>query len=808
MAPWAPAVDRLARNGFGSSMISVIPADGAIAPESTIRGPGKAPGIRRSDGCYVGYDWTKRHPAPSDISRWLRDGASIGMRADEFLGLDIDVLDAAVAERLEQIAVRELGPAPLRIGRAPKRLLVYGNVEKIAKRKLLFGLPGQEDDQAIEILGTGQQWVAFGVHPKTDKPYEWPRSLTTAAALTSVTGATCDAYFTAASKYLETIGATNIRRPAGSAALDRAHVDQASLRAPSVAALRECVSCIPNKDCDRDQFVKLGAAIRAAAGADIEAGAEIFGDFASRWEEGTNDPDYTRGLYDSLKPPHAVGIAWLATQARAFGFNDAALDFDAVDVALPPHRLPDAPCYSDGWWADAVAAHMRGRLLYNGDSESWFGWRGHLWVQQSLAAARQSVAEALRVLGDRLQGPEKQVGRAKHYANSEVAVRRVAPLLTGHPTLTSRQAAFDSDPFILNTPAGIVDLRTGASRPPDPNALCTRATTVAPDPDMPCPNWTRFLGEFTMGDRELEWYLQKHAGYAAAGSVREQQALLFTGKGRNGKGVFARAVQYALGKKDTMGYSHNPPSSIFADSRASQHPTEVASLVDARLAVVTEVDSRYDWNEERLKALTGGDPITARFIAQNNFTFAPWFKLWFLVNDLPGLRQVNAAMRGRLRIIPCRFEAEGREDALLDDKLRAEAPAILAWILEGSRLWLADGLLPPAAVLDATGGYFSSQDVMGAYISERCDFADRQVFTPTTDLYGDWCEYANAAGEPTSTKKHFSECLRAHRRFKATHKHMNIGNGYVGVRLRPHTVAAFEAFPPSTSAAAATEAAQ
>jgi len=783
LAPWARSVARIARAGFTTALIPIIPADGVVAAESAIKQQdvGKIPGRRRDDGYYAGFDWGTLVTTEPLVNSWLRAGSSIGIRTNEYLAIDIDVLDPSVAQALEELAVRELGAAPLRVGRAPKRLLVYRNAEGIGKLRLTFRLPSGDTEHAIEALGAGQQFVAFGIHPKTGKPYEWQRPLLRPAALAAVTATQRDDFFTAAAAYLATAGATDVR-VGTTAGADAKRVDQMGLRAPTLDALHECMSFIPN-DGDRNWFVKIAHAIAGATGDDAK-GEEILEEFSTRYTAGANLAGWGREIYRTLKPPHAVGYPWLAELARAHGYNDAAIDFQAAEAAPPATGQPAAPRYSDGWLADAVAERLQDRIVYHADRETWYRWEHHIWLPLRVAAFRRLVADELRLIGQSWPVVDKGIERELRNVNSDVTARRVTSMLTGHRNLTRRQADFDADEFLVNTPAGMIDVRTGATTPPNPASLCTRSTAVAANAEMPAPNWSKFLAEFTSGDTDVQRWLQKHAGYAMTGSVRAQQALVFTGSGRNGKGVFARAIQHALGAIANGGYSHSPPSMIFADSRASQHPTEVASLAGSRLCTVFEVNSAHNWNEERLKSLTGGDPVTARLIGENNFSFAPTFKFWFLANDLPGLQQSNAAMRGRLRIVPCRFEAEGREDPLLDDKLRAEAPAILAWMLEGARLWLAEGLDVPAAVKTATAEYFSSQDVVGNWISQRCDFTNADAFTTTEDLYADWRAWAPMEGERVWSKKRLSEKLKTRPEFAAMSCRTNSKRGYRGVAVQ------------------------
>ena len=175
---------------------------------------------------------------------------------------------------------------------------------------------------------------------------------------------------------------------------------------------------------------------------------------------------------------------------------------------------------------------------------------------------------------------------------------------------------WDKDPWLLNTPGGIVDLQTGKMLPHDPEQYITKITAVAPEGD--CPRWLRFLDEITGGNVELQQFLQRVAGYSLTGSTKEHALFFAYGTGGNGKGVFLNTLSAILAD-----YAAVAPMESFIASNAERHPTDLAGLRGARLVTSQETEEGRRWAESKIKALTGGDPISARFMRQDFFTYHP-----------------------------------------------------------------------------------------------------------------------------------------------------------------------------------------
>jgi putative DNA primase/helicase len=220
-------------------------------------------------------------------------------------------------------------------------------------------------------------------------------------------------------------------------------------------------------------------------------------------------------------------------------------------------------------------------------------------------------------------------------------------------------------------------------------------------------------------------------GYGLTGLTREHALFFGYGTGANGKSVLLSTVAGILGE-----YHKTAPIETFTASNADRHPTDLASLRGARLVTATETEEGRRWAESRIKQLTGGDTVAARFMRQDFFEYRPAFKLIIAGNHKPSLRSVDEAIRRRFHLIPFAVTIPPEErDGDLTEKLKDEWPGILAWLIEGCLEWQAESLLPPKAVVEATDAYLTAEDAMAAWLDEKCEH-DPNAWTSSTYLFG------------------------------------------------------------------------
>ena len=337
---------------------------------------------------------------------------------------------------------------------------------------------------------------------------------------------------------------------------------------------------------------------------------------------------------------------------------------------------------------------------------------------------------------------------------SKATVANVEFLIRKDQRIAATADQWDRDTGILNTPGGVVELLTGELRQGSPSDHCTKATAVAPGGD--CPLWHKFLDRVTAGDKDLQAYLQKIVGYALTGSTREHALFFLYGTGANGKGVFLNTITAILGD-----YARVAPVDTFTVSTSERHPTDLAMLRGARLVAAQETEEGRFWAEAKIKALTGGDPISARFMRQDFFTFTPQFKLLVAGNHKPRLKNIDEAIRRRLHLIPfaVTIPPEERDDEL-PEKLRAEWGGILQWAIDGCLLWQADGLTPPAVVQDATREYFGDQDALANWIEEDCELGP-EFWAALDHLFQSYKDFVRRSGEMPKTKYRLGQQLES-----------------------------------------------
>lgn len=417
--------------------------------------------------------------------------------------------------------------------------------------------------------------------------------------------------------------------------------------------------------------------------------------------------------------------------------NDNSAGHLVVSETVEHHEISeDAMALA---FVNANADHLR----FDHDAGKWFIWNGARWAKDTQRLAFSWARETQRQMA---------AGDRKEAALLRASVcRGIETFAQTDPRISCDATVWDADPMLLGTPGGTVDLRTGEMRVAHPADHITKCTAVAPVDGEPV-RWLAFLEEVTGGDAEMIRFLQQWAGYSLTGDTREQQMLFAYGPGGNGKSVFLETLQAIMGN-----YAATAQMDTFTARKFDGHSTDLAMLAGARLVTASETDAGKSWNEARIKQLTGGDKITARFMRQDNFTFTPQFKLTIIGNHRPAIRNVDEAMRRRLNLVPFTV-TPARKDTQLPAKLAAEHGQILSWAIQGCLDWQASGLVRPAAVVAATDEYCASQDVLGEWITERCDTGPGKRDFPKA-LYDDYRSYLHQTGEEPLTLKGFSEEL-------------------------------------------------
>jgi putative DNA primase/helicase len=443
---------------------------------------------------------------------------------------------------------------------------------------------------------------------------------------------------------------------------------------------------------------------------------------------------------------------------------------------IESQRFEPSPMPRDGVVTEDSAAELfvkrnGQQIRYCHSTRAWFLWNGVRWQRDLTGSTYQQVREIARELGgDQDNCGRKVIGKTSFASGVERFAR-------SDPDIAVTVDYWDRDPWLLGTPAGAVDLQTGQHRGPIQSDGITKSTSILAL-DCGCPRWLQFLSETTGDDTDLIRFLQQWCGYCLTGITREHALVFVYGPGGNGKSVFLNVITGIMGD-----YATTAPMDTFTAAHGDRHSTDLAMLRGARLVTASETEDGRPWAEARIKQLTGGDKISARFMRQNFFQFKPQFKLMIVGNHKPVLHNVDDAARRRFNIVPFMLKPE-RPDRDLEAALLTEAGGILQWMIEGCSDWQKNGGLErPASVQAATEAYFSDQDLFGQWLEDCCDLrtGDPHFWDKSADLFDSWTDYAHKAGDTPGNKKTFGQAM--HRRGFEPHRYQ-ASRGFRFVRLK------------------------
>jgi putative DNA primase/helicase len=409
-----------------------------------------------------------------------------------------------------------------------------------------------------------------------------------------------------------------------------------------------------------------------------------------------------------------------------------------------------SPIFSETQIAETFAKEHNGALRYVAKWGTWLRFDGKVWRDEETRAAFNLAKVICKDFAAKVN--KSKDARTLASARTISAVERIA---AAERALAATVDQWDIDRWLLNTPDGVVDLRTGKMRPHRAEDYMTKMTAVGPSETAKCPLWLAHLKTVTNNNNDLMAYLKRYFGYSLTGSVQEHALLFCHGDGGGGKGTTVNTFAYVLGD-----YAAVADMELFTYSKHDRHSTDIAALRGARFVTASETEQGRGWAEARIKQMTGGDKITARFMRQDNFTFMPQFKLCIQGNHKPHLRNIDNAIRRRFNIFP--FTAKipkDKIDLLLPDKLKEEAPGILRWAIDGCLEWQAKKLSPPDVIIKATNEYLEAEDTKMTWFQETFIIDKSSPGLFTQEMFESWKLYADRRGEFAGTAKALSTWL-------------------------------------------------
>lgn len=397
--------------------------------------------------------------------------------------------------------------------------------------------------------------------------------------------------------------------------------------------------------------------------------------------------------------------------------------------------------------AERLRDHEQGNIRY-ARGVGWLQWNGSYWAYlDEEEVTGMAISNSKRIMEEARQSPEpdpKIKGRGIAWAERSQMMEHVTKCvaaLRGLEGVRLNPDLLDGRLDILGVANGTVELRTGRLRPASKDDFITKALTVDYRPDAKYGEWARFLESCHAGQEEMVDYLQLLTGYGVTGAVSEQCFIMLVGKGANGKSVFTDALTRVFKQ-----ISRTAAIQTFLQHKASGgsgHSSDLAALRGARLVFTSESNQGDRLDEAKMKLLTGSEQVTAREAYGKQFEFQPQFLLFMSSNALPNIYDASDGTWRRLKLVNWPHSFAKNPDKGLPDRLRLEDEGILAWAVDGARMWYAHGNIPvPGVVSDAVDRYREDQDVLDGFLpgvlAQDPDgfIANVAVYK----LYREWCD--------------------------------------------------------------------
>jgi putative DNA primase/helicase len=456
---------------------------------------------------------------------------------------------------------------------------------------------------------------------------------------------------------------------------------------------------------------------------------------------------------------------------------------ESVVLEMPQRgeREPEAPAEitdSDVANGRRLAARHGSDLKFTVE-RGWFVWNGRHWQADEKGVLVQARAKDTSLsIFDEIRESVDRDARMRHArkSQSKSAIEAMIWLARSEPGIPSRLTRFDADGWVLNLANGTLDLRTGQLRPHCREDLISNLVEITYDPQASCEGWDAFLWRVLDRNVELYEYLRRFVGYLLVGDTREQSLHFLYGLGANGKSVFCEVLVRLLGD-----YAVAVSPDLIMLRRHGGIPNDVARLRGVRVALMNETTQGARFDEAKLKDLTGGDTLTARFLHQEFFDFHPTHRIVIRGNHKPAINGTDEGIWRRLRLVPFTVSIPPEEqDRELLAKLEAELPGILNWALAGCREWQSDGLKPPPIIAEAVRQYREESDTLGRFLADCCEVR-KLAQVKSSVLFKRYQEFCEQAGERWIPSKDFPAEMQ---RRGLTYKRDRTGTRlYLGVEL-------------------------
>jgi putative DNA primase/helicase len=771
-------------------------------------------------------------------------GLILGLQnnSQQFIAIDCDMsvgdeddLSTQVAKEVRSVIIRAMTTAMgrdvwvrnTRPGRAAILLRIAPDQPAGPKSIIHLEHPTHGDLGKIELLSRPQQLVIAGDHQFTRRPIEWwrtdaPDQMFRAPTLDAAipvfkSRKAIDDLLDIVLTALERVRVTHKRTKSEESdkPFNSNQVCAEDRAPPNAEIVISTLKAMPNpKTVDRDAYASIMHAVAGCIRSGKQLGRITAGEektiiaeaarWASRWDSTTRSTqavEEAKLRSDWLKRD-VIFAGWPtllnnATNLGVEGIRDLAAeyDFDALEehVEWREEQLTNGPPTSSELEALATAGMVpqitehtvalyfakafQDIFKYDHDAEQWFWFDPKVgWKQDKTKRIEMTTRRFVsRVRNRDLNGWTNSEKTAAGKINFSTSVYRAC---RSDPNIATQLEDWNDDPYVLGYPGGHIDLRTGEAHPAEARHMIRHRVTVAPSETEDCPMWLAFLGQTTKDDATKQEYLQRCMGYQLTGSMKEELILFFYGSGGNGKGVVVSVQSGIFGD-----YYHVLPAELFKANSRNNREYYMAQMVGKRLLLASETEAGAALAESFVKNLTGNEGLVeGRHPSGRPFNFTLSAKLQIVGNHQPKLQGRDDAMQRRLHMLPFLNKPEN-PDPTLKERLIAERPGILRWMINGCLKWQKDGLGTCEAVTKASAAYFESQDLMSQWLEDWCEFgADKTApVKAARDSFNRWLQ---GHGENPMTRTVFEETLTRKAGIARSMQRTASGEQYAGFSLK------------------------
>jgi putative DNA primase/helicase len=496
--------------------------------------------------------------------------------------------------------------------------------------------------------------------------------------------------------------------------------------------VNRCCKFLRNHKLNYDEWIKCGMSLAEMK----EDGRNFFFLLSDNEFYNDSDSDINKKFDNFLKTTQKVKIASLFEIAKKYGFKPQYTGYMFTD--LDNGKL--------------LADNLDGKIKHLPDVKIWAVWdkKENIWFETK--DIFPYCSHLYKLVDNVIPNDYEKRGKLVTRSKSHSSVNNAAKFLTSFDNIKSSKKDFidKQNKYIIPLKNGLYDLINFKFIPYDsnPSHFFFQKANINYDQNATCPKFDKFIAE-TFENEDVAMYVRQFLGYALSGDISARKFMIFVGEGANGKSTLINIIHYILG-----GFSDKIAPETFKRVKygAGDSETRFSAMEGIRFGFVSETNKGDYLDSGKIKDFTGGEPVKARKLFQNSYTYQPTAKVVISTNDEPNFNGADRALLTRLAFIFFHNTPHTIDTKLLD-KLIEEAPGIFNWMLKGwedYNIYFLDNI--PGSVRRDVQEYAEDNSIEKQFFDEcMVDFAgDDTLIIPTHLIFKVFKAWKSDRGESDS----------------------------------------------------------